>query len=306
MRYILPMEITKQLSLDATRGQILNNHSVLNVLNILQYNFLRLSNKLDNEKALLDSYRLVQELASSVVKRAISPEDTQKIKALHSNILSEVYGATENPFEVMRNSVKEIVQTIEKIVEVLDVRVDELVKQNEQGQDTWYAYNPSQLYDEFIDYLKAVEKNSGGAYSIVENISLKNDHSYFVDLKFATSLGEYIYMPLLVKDVLRDLISNARKYTDPGGNILLGVCQDEEYLRIVVEDNGRGIQEESIESVVDFGVRANNSLSKKSYGGGFGLTKAYYITKKFGGRMWIESELNYFTRIKVLIPLENK
>ncbi|MFW5710677.1 MAG: ATP-binding protein [Spirochaetota bacterium] len=109
-------------------------------------------------------------------------------------------------------------------------------------------------------------------------------------------------MPLLVKDVFRDLVANARKYTDPGGNILAGVFQDAEHLRMLVEDNGRGIPEESIESVVDFGIRAGNAISKTSYGGGFGLTKAYYITKNFGGRMWIESEINYYTRIKVVIP----
>ncbi|MFW5715006.1 MAG: ATP-binding protein, partial [bacterium] len=155
---------------------------------------------------------------------------------------------------------------------------------------------------DILAFFDAVEQNSRGSYRFVENIALKDDRSYFVDLQFHSANADRITMPLLVKDVFRDLVANARKYTDPGGNILAGVFQDAEHLRMLVEDNGRGIPEESIESVVDFGIRAGNAISKTSYGGGFGLTKAYYITKNFGGRMWIESEINYYTRIKVVIP----
>jgi signal transduction histidine kinase len=38
-------------------------------------------------------------------------------------------------------------------------------------------------------------------------------------------------------------------------------------------------------------------------GGGFGLTKAFMVTKRFGGRFWIASELGRGTRIRIVIPL---
>jgi signal transduction histidine kinase len=37
-------------------------------------------------------------------------------------------------------------------------------------------------------------------------------------------------------------------------------------------------------------------------GGGFGLTKAFLVTKQFGGRMWIKSELGVGTRITLKLP----
>lgn len=37
-------------------------------------------------------------------------------------------------------------------------------------------------------------------------------------------------------------------------------------------------------------------------GGGFGLTKAFYITKQFGGRFFIASECGVGTRIRILLP----
>ena len=298
------MEITRQLKVDDQHGHMLNNHSVLNVLNVLQYNFLCLSELLQDEKILLNSYGSVQELALLVKKQAIGEKDSEKIAELHSKVLTDVYSTTAKPPEGTENQVREIVEAIEKIVSILDIRLDEIVRRNELGPSTWINFTPAELYDDFVAFLKAVEQNSRGVYKIVENIALKNRYNYFVDLQFDAPSDGLIRMPLLVKDVLRDLIANARKYTDPGGNILSGIYQDEEHLWIVVEDNGRGIPEDSIESVVNFGMRAANVLHKKSYGGGFGLTKAYFITKQFGGRMWIESEENSYTRVTLRIPSE--
>jgi len=283
---------------------MLNNHSVLNVLNVLQYNFLCLSELLQDEKILLNSYGSVQELALLVKMQAIGEQDAEKIAELHSKVLTDVYSTTARPLEGTEKQVREIVEAIEKIVSILDVRLDEIVRRNELGPSTWINFTPAELYEDFMAFLKAVEQNSRGVYKIVENIALKNRYNYFVNLQFEAASDGLIRMPLLVKDVLRDLLANARKYTDPGGNILSGIYQDEEHLWIVVEDNGRGIPEDSIESVVNFGMRAANVLHKKSYGGGFGLTKAYFITKKFGGRMWIESEENSYTRVTLRIPSE--
>ena len=298
------MEITRQLKVDDQHGHMLNNHSVLNVLNVLQYNFLCLSELLQDEKILLNSYGSVQELALLVKMQAIGEQDAEKIAELHSKVLTDVYSTTARPLEGTEKQVREIVEAIEKIVSILDVRLDEIVRRNELGPSTWINFTPAELYEDFMAFLKAVEQNSRGVYKIVENIALKNRYNYFVNLQFEAASDGFIRMPLLVKDVLRDLLANARKYTDPGGNILSGIYQDEEHLWIVVEDNGRGIPEDSIESVVNFGMRAANVLHKKSYGGGFGLTKAYFITKKFGGRMWIESEENSYTRVTLRIPSE--
>ena len=296
------MEIKKQLKVDDQRGHMLNNHSVLNVLNVLQYNFLCLSELLQDEKILLNAYGSVQELALLVKKQAIGEQDAEKISELHSKVLSDVYSTTKAPLEGTEKQVREVVEAIEKIVSILDIRLDEIVRRNEVGPSAWITFTPVELHDDFIAFLKAVEQNSRGVYKIVENIALKNRYNYFVDLQFDAASDGLIHMPLLIKDVLRDLIANARKYTDPGGNILSGIYQDEEYLWIVVEDNGRGIPNESIESVVDFGIRAANVQHKKTYGGGFGLTKAYFVTKQFGGRMWIESEENIYTRVILRIP----
>jgi signal transduction histidine kinase len=109
-------------------------------------------------------------------------------------------------------------------------------------------------------------------------------------------------MPPVFKDVMRDLVANARKYTTPGGHITFAVHESETELRFVVEDTGRGIPAAEIPTVVQFGRRASNVGDVRTMGGGFGLTKAVLVTKQFGGQFWIASEAGLGTRIRIVLP----
>nr|WP_240544875.1 ATP-binding protein [Ectothiorhodospira shaposhnikovii] len=109
-------------------------------------------------------------------------------------------------------------------------------------------------------------------------------------------------MPAVFNDVIRDLVANARKYTPPGGRILSGLDDDGQRIRFVVEDTGVGIPPGQVEDVVKLGFRADNVQNRRTYGGGFGLTKAYWVTQRLQGRMWIDSRLDQGTRIEIQFP----
>lgn len=109
-------------------------------------------------------------------------------------------------------------------------------------------------------------------------------------------------MPPVLCDVMRDLLANARKYTPPGGTIIAAMYQEPKWLHLAVADTGRGIPPDEIAAVAQFGKRASNVEDVRTFGGGFGLTKAFLVTKQFGGRFWIQSELGVGTRIRLQIP----
>ncbi|MFP4214259.1 MAG: sensor histidine kinase [Desulfohalobiaceae bacterium] len=153
-----------------------------------------------------------------------------------------------------------------------------------------------------VDVFSAIEKNSKGKYRFLYNLAAQDNSAYFLHLKFESVDQEVIRMPPVFQDVMRDLIANARKYTAPGGKVLAGLLDDGQSLRFTVEDTGRGIPEKELEKVVDFGYRGSNVEDKPTMGGGFGVTKAYWVTKKFRGRMWIDSGEGRGTRIDIHIP----
>jgi signal transduction histidine kinase len=159
------------------------------------------------------------------------------------------------------------------------------------------------LHADFRTFFAAVEKNGKGRYRIVYNAARKGPQDYYIDIRFEASDGGPLLMPPVFQDSMRDLVANARKYTAPGGSITAALYEDDRALRFVVSDTGRGIPEAELETVVQFGKRASNVGNVRTMGGGFGLTKAFMVTKRFGGRFWIASELGRGTRIRIVIPL---
>jgi signal transduction histidine kinase len=168
--------------------------------------------------------------------------------------------------------------------------------------ERWGAFEIDRLRAEFGAVFSAIEKHSRGRYRILYNAARQEAADYYVDLKLEAESGTAIWMPPIFQDVMRDLVANARKYTSPGGHITAALYQDRAALRFVVADTGRGIPEAELAQVVQFGRRASNVGDVRTLGGGFGLTKAFLVTKRFGGRFWLASELGKGTRIRISIP----
>jgi K+-sensing histidine kinase KdpD len=94
----------------------------------------------------------------------------------------------------------------------------------------------------------------------------------------------------------------AARSKDPGGRIEAALYSGNGKLSFVVEDSGRGIPPDEITDLVAFGAGGANVADRPTRGGGFGLTKAYYVTRRFAGRMWVAGELDRGTRIEIRIP----
>jgi signal transduction histidine kinase/DNA-binding response OmpR family regulator len=90
--------------------------------------------------------------------------------------------------------------------------------------------------------------------------------------------------------IVANLINNAARYTDPGGQIRVSCRVDEEDLVIVVRDNGRGIETSKLNLIFDTFVQVNPT-SDRSHGGlGLGLTLVKRLTEMHGGSVIAKSE----------------
>jgi signal transduction histidine kinase len=187
------------------------------------------------------------------------------------------------------------------VLRVLQVRLREYRLRQELSND-WVAHSPRELRENLDNFLMAVEKNARGRYHIVFNIAQQAERDYVVHIQLDPAPNGFIHGPAALGDMLRDLAANARKYTLPGGKLDIGIQDDGHRTRLVVEDTGLGIPAEDIERVVEFGCRGQNVIHLPTKGGGFGLTKAYVLVRKFGGRMWIASREGEGTRITIEFP----
>lgn len=94
----------------------------------------------------------------------------------------------------------------------------------------------------------------------------------------------------ILKTVLRNIISNAIKYSRPGGKITVAATEQEDYVKIIVSDSGVGMDKKTLKNL--FGIATNTSLpgTLNEKGSGFGLVLCKEFIEKLGGRIWVESE----------------
>ncbi|MBM7868580.1 signal transduction histidine kinase [Clostridium pascui] len=102
--------------------------------------------------------------------------------------------------------------------------------------------------------------------------------------------------------VLNNLISNALKYTQAGGEIIINTFTNQNSMYVSVSDTGSGIPKEYHEEIFNrfVQVRGENSDVK---GTGLGLAIAKEIVKAHGGEIWCESKLGYGSVFTFTLPL---
>jgi PAS domain S-box-containing protein len=96
--------------------------------------------------------------------------------------------------------------------------------------------------------------------------------------------------PLRLSQVLLNLLSNAAKYTNPGGDIQLTVERERDAVSIRVRDDGIGIEPEMLPRVFDMFAQEEQSLERSQGGLGIGLTLVQRLVKLHGGMVTAHSE----------------
>lgn len=108
--------------------------------------------------------------------------------------------------------------------------------------------------------------------------------------------------PARLAQVLDNLLTNALRYTDRGGDVTLTVCSRDHGVAVDVSDTGVGIAAEDLPHVFDRFWRADRSRSRATGGSGVGLAVVQRLVAAHGGRIEVESEPGRGTAFRVWLP----
>ena len=89
-----------------------------------------------------------------------------------------------------------------------------------------------------------------------------------------------------IMQVVRNLISNAIKFSKEGRIIDVGLVEDRDYLKVYVKDNGVGIPDKELETVFDKFVQSSKTRTDAG-GTGLGLAICKQIIDAHNGRIWV-------------------
>ena len=107
------------------------------------------------------------------------------------------------------------------------------------------------------------------------------------------------------KQMLLNVISNAIKFTDPGGWVRVSARVEGESVELAVADNGIGIAEADLPKLGNPFVQANNSYDRSYDGAGLGLSVVKGLARLHGGQLELASTLGQGTTAAILLPLDS-
>ena len=110
---------------------------------------------------------------------------------------------------------------------------------------------------------------------------------------------------ILMAQVFNNLISNAIKFTKPGGEIVISASPSKKirFYEFSVKDNGVGIKPENIQELFRVDTKYTSEGTAGEKGTGFGLSIVNEIIEKHGGNIWVESEYGMGADFKFILPI---
>ncbi len=105
-----------------------------------------------------------------------------------------------------------------------------------------------------------------------------------------------------LRQVLVNLVHNAVKFSDEGGEVVVRVRPEGDEVRVEVEDWGIGIPRADLNRIFERFYKVDRARHRGSGGTGLGLAIARHIVERHGGRIWAESRDGKGSRFVVALP----
>jgi signal transduction histidine kinase len=102
--------------------------------------------------------------------------------------------------------------------------------------------------------------------------------------------------------VIRNLMTNAIKFTNDGGSVTLGAVERTGEWVVSVSDNGIGINADVLKILFDKTAPYTTRGTANEKGTGLGLILCKEFVEKNGGRIWVESEVGKGSKFTFTIP----
>jgi signal transduction histidine kinase len=106
----------------------------------------------------------------------------------------------------------------------------------------------------------------------------------------------------MLATILRNLISNAIKFTKPKGTIKISSTIIANFVEITVKDSGIGISKSDIKNLFSIEVKNSNIGTANEQGSGLGLILCREFVEKHGGKIWVNSSMGEGSEFKFTLP----
>ena len=251
-------------------------------------------------------------ISHDITKRKL---DEEKIN-LYVGELKELNATKDKFFSIIAHDLKNPFSNILGFSELLKEEVrDNDLDAIEQYSSLIYssAHQTFRLLENLLDWANT---HRGQMIFYPENLSLKEIAADITDnllqftekknIELLNNITDETLIPAdknMLKSILRNLITNAIKFTPRNGKIELSSFVHDQNVEISIKDNGIGMSELTRDQLFRLDVNHSTKGTEDEKGTGLGLLLVKEFVQKHHGTIWVESELGKGSTFKFMLPL---
>ncbi len=261
----------------------------------------------DTHRDFVVSVSVLREEESQNVGSVVALNDVTSLKdlsRLKTHMLQMASHDLKNPLGVMvgyldmlredtQSGILPDMQFVDGMFRALE-RMDELIK--------------TLLSQERIDQQSSTSRQKIDIYKLLEQVMADMEDSaramnHTMQLEVADGIPALSGDPVELREALGNLISNAIKYTPPGGTITIRMSAEDERFFFSVVDTGLGIPADQQNDIFNKYFRAKQAATAEIEGTGLGLSLVKSVVERHGGTVWFQSEENMGSTFGFWLPL---
>jgi signal transduction histidine kinase len=252
-----------------------------------------------------------------VVLRDISRRKADEEQILKFTVdLKESNATKDKLFSIIAHDLKNPFQGMLGLSDILMNQVSSLNLDEIKNCAIYINESAKKGYDLLINLLDWARAQSGIIKITKRPLSLLELINHNINIAYSSAITKNISIEYLegidyniVSDkdilnvILRNLITNAIKFTPLNGDVTISVKADNNYIYISVKDNGIGINEENMEKLFCSNAMHTTLGTNNEGGTGLGLILCKELVTKLGGKLSVESTLGNGATFTFTIPL---
>lgn len=251
--------------------------------------------------------RIKHQLSLVAARRIIEEknEELRKTIAGRDKVYSVIAHDLRSPMASMKMLLNTIMMSVEK--DKIDPDIFDMLEMSNKTSEEVFS-----LLDNLLKWTKSqlgkltvipqkldISGLADGVVEVMNSVAevkhiklIRTDHESF-----------FVYVDIeMIKSILRNLISNAVKFSNPDSEIKVGIKAEDGKVIVSVTDSGKGIKKEDQHKLLKDSTHFTTYGTNSEEGSGLGLLLCRDFARKNGGELWFESEENLGSVFSFSLP----
>lgn len=291
------------------------------MLLIMKLNSRRLKKeKLHLEKIVLERTLELQSKNIELATKNKEIQDSQKELKSANKLLAEANATKDKFYSIIAHDLKSPFNSMLGFSKLLNDDFDDFDKEQ---QKTFIRHINQKIQDIYnlLESLLQWEHSQNGSISFIPDrinlfaitnttFNVLNQSAQDKSIDLINLIPENTYIQAdsnMISTIIRNLVSNAIKFTNKGGEVRIeaNLKKDNNFIEIVVKDNGGGISEDIKSKLFKITENISTKGTEKETGTGLGLLLCKEFVEKHKGKIWVNSEIGKGSSFHFTIPYQD-